>query len=111
MTPDQFAYLKVGDEILVRCVVTAVGLATGFARPAYSPQGEDEFGMCMEEAVGYASVAGYEFIVGDRVRWDGRDGWFIVHLIPDTGEAIILNDAASIGPRRTALSRLNRTKP
>jgi hypothetical protein len=123
MTRTEFERLKVGDHVLVRCRVIAPLLANLFHpdEPQHlegwqvqPDHGSEAFVVIPEEVAGYAlcphPLHGYEddFIVGDRVKWCSHDGWFIVHLIPETAEAVILHDDAGRGCRRTALSRLER---
>jgi hypothetical protein len=115
MTPEQFSRLKKGDRVLV---VAEIG------EPLWSNEFEPSEPRELEawhvstpglvvpdEIMGYATDLEGGFIVGDRVRWCDQDGYFIIHIIPSTREAIILHDMAAVGPRRTALSRLERVKP
>jgi hypothetical protein len=123
MNSHDFERLKVGDHILVRCVITRALLANEFDRDetqhlegweVQSDHGGPRFAVIPDEVAAVARCphplhdGEEDFLVGDHVRWCGQDGWRIVHMIAETCDAVILHDDAGRGCRRTALSRLER---
>ena len=108
MTPKEFNKVRIGDELMIHCVVRRHLTSEDGRLEALevtADHGSLPIIVLPDEVVGYASFDN-DWIVGDRVLWCDNDGWFIVHLAVKTSEAVILHDKPGFGAKRVSFASI-----